>query len=318
MLIGDVGELDCLTRKDLFFLGLDEVARVGLQLSKDRDVLLDGERSCIQQAIGFARGSKATEYALVIPWSYELVIEQVTEMLKSSPRSIRLYPDRKTRAILSRKQNENLDSCICAEIHPEPLSFSDRVAKRSFDIAVASFGLTVLSPILLAVALLIKLDSPGPVFFRQTRKGYDDQKFRIWKFRTMTVMEDGPQITQAARNDHRVTRVGKILRRASVDELPQLFNVLRGEMSIVGPRPHAVAHDDHYDDIIAEYALRRHVKPGLTGLAQVQGLRGETKSPKQMAMRVEKDLWYINNWSLWLDTRIAFQTLVVLAINEAY
>jgi undecaprenyl-phosphate galactose phosphotransferase/putative colanic acid biosynthesis UDP-glucose lipid carrier transferase len=156
------------------------------------------------------------------------------------------------------------------------------------------------------------------VFFRQTRKGFDDHDFKIWKFRTMTVMEDGASVSQAQRHDERVTRVGRILRRTSVDELPQLLNVLTGEMSMVGPRPHAVVHDREYDDMIAQYALRRHVKPGLTGLAQVCGLRGETRNKEQMERRVEKDLWYIGNWSLWLDVKIAVRTLLVLAINDAY
>ena len=170
----------------------------------------------------------------------------------------------------------------------------------------------------MAVALIVKLDSSGPIIFFQTRRGFDDHEFKIWKFRTMTVMEDGHSIAQAQRNDHRVTRAGRILRRTSVDELPQLINVLRGEMSIVGPRPHAVAHDKEYGEQINAYAFRRHVKPGLTGLAQVHGLRGETKTLEQMELRVQKDLWYISNWSFWLDLKIIFQTLVVLVVNEAY
>ena len=134
----------------------------------------------------------------------------------------------------------------------------------------------------------------------------------------MTVMEDGAKIVQARRNDARVTRLGRVLRRTSLDELPQLFNVLRGEMSIVGPRPHAVAHDIEYGALISEYALRRHVKPGLTGLAQVMGLRGEIKTPVELELRVQKDLWYISNWSFLLDMKIALQTIFALAIHEAY
>ena len=179
-------------------------------------------------------------------------------------------------------------------------------------------ALVLLSPVLAAAAILIKLDSPGPVIFRQTRWGFDDREFKIWKFRTMMVMEDGIDIAQAVRGDRRVTAVGRVLRRTSIDELPQLINVLRGEMSIVGPRPHAVAHDKHYGQEIDEYALRRHVKPGLTGLAQVLGLRGETKTSAQMKMRIQKDLLYINNWSFWLDIKIILQTAFVIASHEAY
>jgi undecaprenyl-phosphate galactose phosphotransferase/putative colanic acid biosynthesis UDP-glucose lipid carrier transferase len=157
-------------------------------------------------------------------------------------------------------------------------------------------------------AIAIKLDSPGPVLFRQRRIGFNSRDFVIFKFRTMSVMEDGPVIQQARRRDARVTRVGKILRQSSIDELPQLFNVLAGQMSLVGPRPHAIAHDDHYGDLLSEYALRHHVKPGITGWAQVNGYRGQIVKVEQMKTRVEHDLWYINNWSFLLDLKIAILT----------
>lgn len=217
-----------------------------------------------------------------------------------------------------RKQESTFDPYLSVEVSSEPLSRFDRSAKRAFDVVVALFALFALSPLLLVTALLIKIDSPGPIIFRQTRWGFDDLEFKIWKFRTMTVMEDGAKIVQARRNDARVTRLGRVLRRTSLDELPQLFNVLRGEMSIVGPRPHAVAHDIEYGALISEYALRRHVKPGLTGLAQVMGLRGEIKTPVELELRVQKDLWYISNWSFLLDMKIALQTIFALAIHEAY
>jgi len=245
-------------------------------------------------------------------------LSQIIELLRLSPRAIRLYPDHKTRDILLQKRESDFDPYLSVEVRAEPLTRLERSAKRGFDVLVSLCALVALSPVLAVAALLIKLDSPGPVIFRQTRRGFDDREFKIWKFRTMTVMEDGGRIVQAQRDDTRVTAVGRVLRRTSIDELPQLINVLRGEMSIVGPRPHAVAHDVEYGELIAEYALRRHVKPGLTGLAQVHGLRGETKTPKHMEMRVQKDLWYVSNWSFWLDIRIVFQTVVALAVNEAY
>jgi undecaprenyl-phosphate galactose phosphotransferase/putative colanic acid biosynthesis UDP-glucose lipid carrier transferase len=161
----------------------------------------------------------------------------------------------------------------------------------------------------LITALVIKLDSKGPVFFTQTRNGFNGRSFRIFKFRTMHVLEDGPVIRQATPNDPRVTRLGRWLRRNSIDELPQLLNVLQGKMSLVGPRPHAVAHNNEYGDIVANYAFRHHVKPGITGWAQVRGYRGETPTVELMAQRVELDLWYINNWSIWLDIWILTQTL---------
>jgi lipopolysaccharide/colanic/teichoic acid biosynthesis glycosyltransferase len=146
------------------------------------------------------------------------------------------------------------------------------------------------------------------VIFRQRRKGFNGREFTIFKFRTMSVLEDGRVIEQARRNDPRVTRIGRILRAASIDELPQLINVLQGSMSLVGPRPHALAHDDGYTKLIAKYAFRQHVKPGLTGWAQVNGYRGETAQLELMELRVECDLWYIKNWSFWLDMKILVLT----------
>ena len=146
--------------------------------------------------------------------------------------------------------------------------------------------------------LLIKLDSKGPVLFTQTHNGFNGRSFRIFKFRTMSVFEDGPQIRQATRNDPRVTSVGRWLRRTSIDELPQLFNVLGGSMSLVGPRPHAVAHNTEYERIVANYAFRYHVKPGISGWAQVNGFRGETSTVKLMEKRVELDLWYVSKLEL--------------------
>jgi undecaprenyl-phosphate galactose phosphotransferase/putative colanic acid biosynthesis UDP-glucose lipid carrier transferase len=160
-------------------------------------------------------------------------------------------------------------------------------------------------------AILIKLDSRGPIFFLQKRDGFNGQTFDIFKFRTMRVLENGPVVTQATRNDPRVTRLGRWLRRSSIDELPQLFNVIRGDMSLVGPRPHATSHNSEYEKLIANYAFRHHVKPGLTGWAQVNGYRGETRQIEQMRRRIEHDLWYIDNWSLWLDLRIVLQTVLV-------
>lgn len=318
VMIGDRSELDRLTSKEIFHFGLDELGRFALSLPAGDDELTPADKAVVLEAMQFGRKHKTTEYALIMPWSRDRTLSEVVELLRSSPRAIRLYPDHKTRDILLQKRESDFDPYLSVEVRPEPLTRLERSAKRAFDIVVSLCALILLSPVLAVAALLIKLDSPGPVIFRQTRWGFDDREFKIWKFRTMTVMEDGDKIVQARRQDSRVTAVGRILRRTSIDELPQLINVLRGEMSIVGPRPHAVAHDVEYGELIAEYALRRHVKPGLTGLAQVHGFRGETRTPKHMEMRVQKDLWYISNWSFWLDIRIVLQTVVALAINEAY
>lgn len=191
-----------------------------------------------------------------------------------------------------------------------PLNLYERGTKRAFDIIFSLLAILSLFPLLLVVAIAIKCDSRGPVLFRQVRKGYGGRSFRILKFRSMTVMEDSADIRQATRNDPRVTRMGAIIRASSIDELPQLWNVLRGEMSIVGPRPHALAHDELYDAQIAKYAFRRHVKPGLTGWAQINNCRGETPNIEKMEERIFHDLWYINNWSFWLDMKIVVRTAI--------
>jgi len=168
--------------------------------------------------------------------------------------------------------------------------------------------LLLFAPLMLSIALAIKIDSRGPVLFRQRRHGFNHRIIDIFKFRTMTVTENGDHIDQARKNDPRVTRVGKFLRRTSLDELPQLFNVLRGEMSLVGPRPHALAHNQLYRDQLDRYASRHCVKPGMTGWAQINGLRGPTEDPEKMRLRVRMDLYYIENWSLWLDLKIIAAT----------
>jgi putative colanic acid biosynthesis UDP-glucose lipid carrier transferase len=180
---------------------------------------------------------------------------------------------------------------------------------RTIDVAVSLSALLVLSPLLALLALLIRLDSSGPVLFRQTRTGLNGRTFRIYKFRTMRVLEDGPEIQQAKQGDARITPLGQLLRRTSLDELPQLLNVLSGEMALVGPRPHALAHDTYYARQIASYGVRFEVKPGITGWAQVNGARGETPTLEHMQRRVELDLWYVQHRSLLFDFIILLRTL---------
>ena len=183
--------------------------------------------------------------------------------------------------------------------------------KRLVDIVGASLLLLVLAPFLVLIAALIRLESRGPAFFRQRRTGLDGAPFVIYKFRTMTVAEDGDVVVQVSRHDCRVTRLGRFLRRTSVDELPNLFNVLLGQMSLIGPRPHAIAHDRQWSAIIPEYKGRFLAKPGITGLAQVEGWRGETPNFESMAGRVARDLDYIRHWSIGLDFAIAARTLLL-------
>ncbi|MBS0270218.1 MAG: exopolysaccharide biosynthesis polyprenyl glycosylphosphotransferase [Proteobacteria bacterium] len=192
----------------------------------------------------------------------------------------------------------------------QPLGPFAAATKHSFDMVAAGVALVLLSPLFAAIALLIKLDSPGPVFFKQRRRGYNTEEFRIWKFRTMTSLDDGEVIVQATENDRRITAVGDFLRRTSLDEIPQLINVLKGEMSLVGPRPHAVAHDRFFERRIELYPRRLNVKPGITGWAQVNGFRGETRTEEAMRQRVDHDLYYIDNCSLGFDLYILLLTLI--------
>jgi undecaprenyl-phosphate galactose phosphotransferase/putative colanic acid biosynthesis UDP-glucose lipid carrier transferase len=235
---------------------------------------------------------------------------------KALPLRVRLLPDRFARSLMGRRSEQQLQ---LIDIIRAPLSRTDRLLKRCIDVVVAVATILILLPLLAVVALAVRFDGPGPVIFRQRRRGFNGQEFVIYKFRTMRVAEDGLRIIQATRGDPRVTKLGELLRRSSIDELPQLFNVLRGEMSLVGPRPHALAHDDEYGAQISDYAFRHHVKPGITGLAQVAGLRGETKQLDQMKRRIDLDIKYVDNWSLWLDLQILGRTFfAVISSPNAY
>jgi Undecaprenyl-phosphate glucose phosphotransferase len=204
---------------------------------------------------------------------------------------------------------------VTMRILQSPLTPFNQAIKRGFDIVAAVVGLILLSPLFVIVSLAIKLDSLGPVIFRQTRHGYNNEPIRVLKFRTMIVMEDGANFTQVTRHDPRVTRLGRFLRRTNIDELPQLFNVLAGDMSIVGPRPHATAQNEAFARLISSFSRRHNVKPGITGWAQVNGYRGDTDTLEKMQRRVEHDLYYIDNWSFLFDLRII---LLTVFSREAY
>lgn len=195
------------------------------------------------------------------------------------------------------------------QVSRKPLSPFERAIKRTFDIVVAAMALILLAPLLVIVGIAIKLETPGPVFFRQKRHGYNNSTISVFKFRTMVAQEDNVCFIQATRKDSRVTQVGRLLRRTNIDELPQLFNVLTGDMSIVGPRPHATAHNEMFEGRILPFSRRHNIKPGITGWAQVNGHRGETDTLEKMQRRVEHDLYYIDNWSFLLDLKIILLTL---------
>jgi Undecaprenyl-phosphate glucose phosphotransferase len=275
-------------------------------------------RETLDAVIEAARGESVETIFLVISWKHGRCIESILNVLSVLPVPIHLLPDENVARYLSRRTAQ-VGATWSAELKRAPLSKPEQSLKRSLDVLVAGLSLLILAPLMLATALLVKLDSHGPILFTQARNGFNGRSFRIFKFRTMRVLEDGPVVRQATRNDPRVTRLGRWLRRTNIDELPQLFNVLRGEMSLVGPRPHAAAHNSEYEELIATYALRYHVKPGITGWAQLNGFRGETQTLDLMVKRVEFDLWYINNWSFWLDVRILLKTLVLgIQENSAY
>ena len=275
-------------------------------------------RSMLDQVIRTAQSGRVEEILLAIRWDQRRLVESIVTELRVVPIPIRLAPDRTIAGLLHKPRTE-IGSTWVVDLHRGPLTWSECAVKRAFDITFSSLALVMLAPTMLVAAIMIKLDSRGPIFFSQARNGFNNKEFRIFKFRTMTVMEQGLEVKQAARHDKRVTRVGRWLRRSSIDELPQFLNVLRGEMSLVGPRPHATTHNNEYEKLIFKYAFRHHVKPGITGWAQIHGLRGETATVDVMEKRVEFDLWYINNWSLWLDIKILVRTFaVVLGQKEAY
>jgi exopolysaccharide biosynthesis polyprenyl glycosylphosphotransferase len=246
---------------------------------------------------------------LLLPWSDTPLINRCAEMFLALPAEIHLGPEQ----ILHKFESAQLSRrgpMSSLQLTRLPLSRFELLQKRVFDLLFAGLALALLTPLLLAVMLLVRLDSPGPIFFLQRRYGFNQREFRIVKFRTMTTLDDGSEIRQAARGDPRITRVGRWLRRWNIDEIPQLFNVLMGDMSLVGPRPHALAHNRDYERRISLYARRHNVKPGITGWAQIHGFRGRTDTDDKMRQRVEHDLYYIDNWSIWLDLRILVQTVL--------
>jgi len=264
----------------------------------------------IERTIKTVRNDAIQDIFLMISWARGPWIEGIIDALNVLPIPVHLLADDDIARYLYQRVHR-VGSIWTAELKRTPLTWLEQTLKRIMDVIGASAGLVMLSPLMITTAISIKLDSVGPVFFTQRRIGFNGRAFRIYKFRTMTVLEDGSTIQQATRDDPRVTRVGRLIRRGSIDELPQLFNVLSGDMSLVGPRPHAAAHDTEYEQKIAAYAYRYHVKPGITGWAQINGYRGETQTLDMMAGRVECDLWYINNWSIWRDLKIILRTIAI-------
>ena len=257
-----------------------------------------------QRMIQLVRQRAIRELWLALPISKEKEIHRIVMDLRNDFVNIRFIPDVRSLTLFNQPMVELL-GVPAINLAASPITDLRVLPKRIFDRLFALAALTALAPLMLGIAVLVKLSSPGPVFFRQKRKGIDGNEFEIYKFRSMKVhKEEAGKITQATRRDPRITAVGAFLRRTSLDELPQFINVLRGEMSVVGPRPHALEHDDIYKDLVKGYMHRYRIKPGITGWAQINGYRGETDRIEKMMGRVKLDLYYMQHWSFWLDIKI--------------
>ena len=251
---------------------------------------------------------KIDQVWITLPLTCHKRINEIVETLQNTPVQIQFVPDW-TEAEILRYPIDQFAGISILNMSAPPISGPDAILKNIFDKMFALAALLLIWPIMLVVALLIKLESQGPVLFKQRRYGIDGKEIEVWKFRSMHVCEDGDIVPQAKKQDNRVTKIGSFIRKWSLDELPQFINVLKGTMSVVGPRPHAVAHNEYYRDKIPRYMARHIVKPGITGWAQVNGWRGETDTPEKMQQRVKHDFEYISKWNLWLDLRIIFLTI---------
>ena len=252
---------------------------------------------------------------VALPMRQVARVMELIEELRDTTASIYYLPDIFVFDLIQAR-SISIDGIPALSMCETPLFGYRAIAKRATDVLISSVALVLAAPLMIAIAILVWVSSPGPIIFRQRRYGLNGEEIIVYKFRTMTVTEDGPTIVQATKSDLRTTRIGRFLRRYSLDELPQLINVLKGPMSLVGPRPHAVAHNELYRKLIKGYMVRHKVKPGITGLAQVNGLRGETQTIEQMEARVRYDLEYLRNWSLGLDAQILAKT-VLRVFNDA-
>ncbi len=266
----------------------------------------------------YARSHTIDVIYIALPMASQPRILKLLEDLRDTTASIYFVPDIFVSDLIQARV-DSIGGLPVVAVCESPFCGFNGVVKRASDFVLAALILLLVSPLMLAIAVGVKLSAPGPVLFKQRRYGLDGKRIVVYKFRTMTVAEDGELVRQATRNDARVTRFGAFLRRTSLDELPQFINVLQGRMSVVGPRPHAVAHNEMYRKLIRGYMIRHKVKPGVTGFAQVNGWRGETDTVDKMKRRIEYDLQYLRNWSLLLDLQIIVKTVfVVLRKDNAY
>ena len=272
----------------------------------------------MRDVISFIKNNKIDIVFISLPMTSQPRTQKIIEELTDTTTSIYFLPDIYIFDLLQARV-DFFGNMPVVSLSESPFTDVDGVIKTASDYLLATLILILLSPLMLGIALAVKLTSPGPIIFKQRRYGNNGEEITVYKFRSMTVTEDGDIIIQATKNDKRVTRIGAFLRRTSLDELPQFINVLQGRMSIVGPRPHAVAHNESYRKLIKGYMMRHKAKPGITGWAQVNGWRGETEVLEKMQARIEHDLYYLNNWSLWLDIWIIMRTVwIVLRKDNAH
>jgi putative colanic acid biosynthesis UDP-glucose lipid carrier transferase len=266
----------------------------------------------------YARAQRVDVIYIALPMASQPRILRLLEDLRDTTASIYFVPDIFVSDLIQARV-DSIGGMPVVAVCETPFHGFNGFVKRLSDVALSLFILLLISPVMLAIGIGVKLSSRGPVLFKQRRYGLDGRKIVVYKFRSMTVAEDGDLVRQATRHDSRITRFGAFLRRTSLDELPQFINVLQGRMSVVGPRPHAVAHNEMYRKLIRGYMIRHKVKPGITGLAQVHGWRGETETVDKMKGRIEMDLRYLRHWSLLLDLQIILKTVaVVLGRRNAY
>jgi putative colanic acid biosynthesis UDP-glucose lipid carrier transferase len=272
----------------------------------------------ITDVASYARKHNIQMIFISLPMSAQPRIREILDDLHDTTASIYFLPDVYVFDLMQARFN-NVGGIPVVATCESPFSGVDSVVKNASDFLLALLILILLSPIMICIALAVVLTSPGPAIFKQRRYGLNGEEIIVYKFRSMTVSEDGSRVVQAQKNDPRITQIGAFLRRTSLDELPQFINVLQGRMSIVGPRPHAVAHNELYRKLIKGYMLRHKVRPGITGWAQVNGLRGETEALEKMQGRIDYDLYYLQNWSIWFDLWIIMRTVwVVLRRENAY
>lgn len=273
-------------------------------------------KGSIDDVVSYISQNDIDEIWLALPLRAEQRMKDLLFSLRHHTVNIKLIPDIFGFSILNHSMTE-IAGLPAVNLSDTPMLGGNQIIKAIEDRVLGLLIFILISPLLLLIFIAIKVTSPGPALFKQKRHGWDGRIINVYKFRTMKVhCEDDGHVAQACKNDSRITPIGRFLRRTSLDELPQFYNVLQGRMSIVGPRPHAVQHNDLYKDQVNRYMLRHMVKPGITGWAQVNGLRGETDTLEKMQKRVEYDLYYIENWSLWFDLKIIFLTIFKGFINK--